>query len=444
MSPEIATILFIATILLGVLTGYPIAILLGALALGIGFFDMGPTVFTLMYTRSYTILLNYTMLAIPLFVFMGYVLGHSGIADRLFNSLYLLFGRVRGGLAISTVIIGAILAACVGVIGASIAILVVLALPSMMKRNYSKSLATGSVCASGSLGILIPPSIMLVLYGPMASISVGKLFMGAIFPGLLLAGLYIGYIAVRSSLQREIAPAAPPEEREMPVGKKMSMLLVSLFPPAFLILAVLGSIFMGIAPPTEAAAVGCLGAVLLAIAYRRFNLKILKQCALDTLRVTSFIMFIGCFAYALVGVFLVLGCGDVIESLILASPGGKWGAFAIIMLIIFILGMFIDWLGILFILIPILSPVIISLGFDPLWFALMVCINLQMSFLTPPMAPAIFFLKGMTTPEQKITTGDIIRGVLPFVGIIAVVIGLCVLFPDIILWLPNKMLRVGW
>ena len=444
MSPELITFIFIGAILLGIMTGYPVGYVLGGIALVIGFIELGPTVFDLMYIRSFGILLNYSMLAIPLFIFMGYILGHTGVADRMYQSLYVLFAKIRGGLGVATIVIGMVLAACIGVIGASIAILTVLALPSMLDRKYSKSLATGSVCAGGTLGILIPPSVMLVLYGPVANISVGKLFMGAIVPGMLLTVLYSAYILVISYLKPSMGPPAPDEQARIPLARKLFDLLVSLIPPALLVLSVLGVIFLGIAAPTEAAAVGAVGAVILALVYKKITLEILKQSLLDTLKVTSFIFFTGVFAFALVGVFLRLGGGQVIENIIVSSPGGKWGSFIIVMLIIFLLGMFIDWIGILFIVVPIISPIVPILGFDPVWFAIMVCINLQMSFLTPPMAPAIFYLRGMVKPEMNITTGDIVRGVVPFIGMILATLLVAVFIPRIITWLPESMVRTSW
>ena len=444
MSSELITFIFIGAILIGIMTGYPVGYVLGSVALIVGFIELGPAVFNLMYIRSFGILLNYSMLAIPLFIFMGYILGHTGIADKMYQSLYVIFSRVRGGLGVATIVIGMVLAACVGVIGASIAILTVLALPSMLNRKYSKSLAAGSVCAGGTLGILIPPSVMLVLYGPVANISVGKLFMGAIMPGLLLTVLYSVYILVISYIKPNLAPPAPSEQFRIPMARKLFDLLISLVPPALLVLSVLGVIFLGIAAPTEAAAVGAVGSIILGLFYRRITLQILKQSLLDTLKVTSFIFFIGIFAFALVGVFLRLGGGQVIENIILSSPGGKWGSFIIVMLIIFILGMFIDWIGILFIVVPIISPIVPVLGFDPIWFAIMVCVNLQMSFLTPPMAPAIFYLRGMVKPEMQMETGDIVRGVIPFIGIILFTLLISVFFPQIITWLPELMVRTNW
>ena len=442
-SAETITIIFIIAILGGVVTGYPIAFIVGASGFIIGYLALGPMAFELMYARVYSLLLNYTLLAVPLFIFMGIILERSGITTRLYSALYLLLGGFRGGLAISTVLFGTILAACLGVTAASVSMLTIVALTPMLQRGYEKGIATGSVCAGGNLGILIPPSVMLVIYGPTASISVGKLFMGAIFPGLMLSALYCAYIAIRSLLQPGIAPAISKEERDVPWTRKARLLLSSLLPPVILILSVLGSIFFGIAPPTEAAGIGAMAAVLLAAVYRKLNLKVLSYAALETLRITSFVLLIGGLSFATVGIFIRAGCGEVLRNAVLSAPMGRWGAFTLVMLIVIILGMFIDWIGILFIMVPIITPIAPALGFDPLWFAIMICINLQMSFLTPPFAVSIFVVRGTAPPELGVTTVDIIRGVIPFIILIVIGLALCIAFPQIILWLPGQMV-VGW
>jgi tripartite ATP-independent transporter DctM subunit len=441
LSPEVVTIIMLAGVLFGVLIGYPLAIPVGAIGLIMGFLLFGTGVFDMYYARLFKLIHNYVLLAVPLFVFMGVMLESSGIAERMYGALYLWLSGLRGGLAITTVLIGTILAACVGVIGASVTMLALLALPSMIKRGYSKSLASGAVCAGGTLGILIPPSIMLVVYGPMANISVGKLFMAAFVPGFVLSSLYISYILIRCFFQAHLAPAVPIEERAVPFWKKTAMLATSLVPPGLLILAVLGSIFLGIAPPTEAAAVGAFAATLLTIAYRRFSFDTLKHTALQTLKVTSMILLIGGLSFAYVGVFIPAGGAKVVEGLILGAPGGRWGAFAMVMFVIFLLGFFIDWIGIIFIMVPIIAPIAPVLEFDPLWFGMMIVINLQMAFMTPPMAAAIFYLRGSAAPELGVTMGDIIRGVFPFVVLIMIGLGLCVAFPQLILWLPSLMIK---
>jgi len=441
LSPEITTIIMLGAIVLGVLTGFPLAIPIGGVGVIMGYLLFGPSSFEIIYSRVFSLVTSYTLLAVPLFVFMGSMLEHSGIAEKMYDALYLWLGGLKGGLAIITVLIGTIMAACVGIIAASITMLALVALPAMLKRGYNKSLASGAVVAGGCLGILIPPSIMLVIYGPMAWISVGKLFMAAFFPGFTLSALYCLYIGLRCYLQPQIAPVIPPEERQVPFLKKTALLATSLLPTAILIIAVLGVIFLGIAAPTEAAATGAFVATILAIVYRQFNLQILKGTALVTLRLTSMILLIGSCAFAFVGIFLSAGCGDVIENLILGTPGGKWGAFAVVMFIVFLLGFFIDWIGILFIIVPIISPLAPVLGFNELWFAMMICVNLQMSFMTPPFAPGIFFLRGTASEELGLTMAEIIRGVIPFVILVMVGLGLCIAFPQIILWLPSQMIK---
>ena len=440
LSPELLTVLMLAGVLVGVLLGYPLAIPVGAMGLLFGFLVYGKAVPNLLYGRMFNLVHSYTLLAIPLFVFRGVMLERSGIAEKLYDALYLWLSGFRGGLAVTTVLLGTILAACVGIIGASVTMLAIFALPAMLKRGYDKSLASGAVCAGGTLGILIPPSIMLVIYGPMAGVSVGKLFMGAFFPGFTLSALYCGYIAVRCAIQRELGPAVPGEERQVPFLVKTKLLAAALLPTAILILAVLGSIFFGIAPPTEAAAVGALAATGLAATYRKLNLRVLKETLTQSLHVSAMIYLIGALSFAYVGVFIGAGCGNVIKEAILAAPGGRWGAFAAIMFTVFMLGFFIDWIGIVFSMVPIVAPIAPALGFDPLWYGMMLVINLQMSFMTPPFASAIFYLRGSAAPELEVTMGDIIKGVWPFVICIIIGLGLCIACPQLILWLPGKMI----
>ena len=441
MSPTLALAILFAGLFVGILLGYPVPFIVGGIALFVGLVAMGPQVVSLLRLRLWEMMTNYIMLAIPLFIFMGSMVEKSGCAERLYSGLYLWFGGVRGGLAISTILVGTVMAACVGIIAASVITLALIGVPSMVRRGYDKELISGSVCAGGCLGILIPPSIMLVIYGPLASISVGKLFIGAFGPGLLLSALYITYIGIRSWLNPALAPSVPPEERTVSLWRKLFMLLTGMVPPSILVLSVLGVIFFGIAAPTEAAACGALAATLLALAYRRLTWQIFKAALLETVRISTMALLIGWTASLFTGVFIRLGCGKIISSLVLAAPFGNWGAFALIMFVVFILGFLIDWIAIVFILVPIVTPIVPLLGFDPLWFAVMVCVNLQMALMTPPMAPAIFFLKGVTKPEWGIDTKHIIRGVAPFVALILIGLGVCVAFPDIIMWLPHQMIK---
>lgn len=440
LSPEFVAIVMLGGVLVLVLTGYPLAYVVGMIALVVGLFLWQGQVSQLLYLRAQKIMLNYTLLAVPLFVFMGVMLERSGIIERLYEVLYLWLGGFRGGLAIVTVIVGTIMAATVGIITASVTLLTLVALPSMIKRGYSKSFAAGAVTAGGVLGILIPPSIMIVLYGPMAEISVGKLFFGAFVPGFILSALYMSYIAIRAFLQPNIAPPVPIEERDIPFIQKTTRLLVALLPTAILIMSVLGVIFMGIAAPTEAAGVGAFAATLLTIAYRRFTWDVLREVSMMTVKLSGFILLVGAMSFAYTGVFLGSGGGKVVADLILATPGGKWAAFAVIMFICFLLGMFIDWIGIIFIMVPIITPIFATLGFDPVWAAIMICVNLQTSFMTPPFAMAIYICRGAADPALGVTVADIIRGIIPFVILILIGIALLVIFPDLVLWLPGMML----
>lgn len=425
-----------------VLTGFPIGFVIGSVGLIFGYLLFGGDItFHILYTRLFSLSLNYPYLAVPLFTFMGVVLQYSGIVEELYETLYETLSGFRGGLAVVTIVFGTVLAACLGVITASVTILTLIAMAPMVKRGYDKSLAAGTVCAGGTLGILIPPSIMLVVYGPQAGLSVGKMFMAAFLPGLLLSSLYIAYIVIRCYLHPEVGPPISLEKRQVSSIQKISKLLRSLLPPVLLILAVLGTIFTGIAPPTEAAAMGSLAAVLLAIAYRKFSWYLVKHAAIETLRISAFVVLIAGMCYAFVGVFMSAGCGEVVSNVIMSVPGGRWASFAVVMLIVFLLGMFIEWIGIVFIIVPIFTPIIKALGFDPLWAGMMICINLQMAFLTPPMAMSIFVCRGTAPAELGITMNDIIKGVIPFVIIIMISLVLCTIFPQIITWLPAQMIK---
>ncbi|MFH1016115.1 MAG: TRAP transporter large permease subunit [Chloroflexota bacterium] len=441
MSPTLVTILMLAGLLVTILSGFPLAMPIGTIALAVGLLAFGTPVFDQVYQQIFAILHNYILLALPLFVFMGVVLEFSLIAEKMYDALFLLLSGFRGGLAITTLVLGTILAACVGVVTASVTMLSAVALPAMIKRGYDRSLAAGVICAGGTLGILIPPSVMLVIYGPMARVSIGRLFFGAMGPGLLLATLYITYVAVSCYFRPELAPTIPPEERAVPLSQKLKLTFASLIPPAFIILSVLGVIYMGIAPPTEAAAVGCFASLFLTVIYRKLSWSTLIKILRRALEISSVVMFIGAASVAFTAVFLKAGGGKVVQEAVLATPGGHWGIFAMVMFIYFILGFFIEWLGIFFIMVPILAPIAPMLGFDPIWFGIMICINLQTSFLTPPYAFAIFVLRGVAPKELGLTSSDIIRGVWPFVILVVVGLALCIAFPEIILWLPGKMIK---
>jgi len=440
-SPEVITLVMLGLLVLLVGSGFPLGLALSGVALAAGLLFWNASIFSLFYDRLFGVTTNYTFLAVPLFIFMGIMVEKSGVSASLFNTLYLWLGGIRGGLAVATIWFGTVLAATVGVIAASVTMLGLIALPSMLQRGYSKELSTGACCAGGSLGILIPPSIMLILYGPMANISVGQLFMAAFPAGLTLSVLYTVYILVRCAIRPSEAPVLPPEERNVPIGLKLRLLVTSMLPPLVLVLAVLGSIFFGIAAPTEAAAVGALASTIMAAAYRKLNYQVIKDTCFSTAGTFSMVFIVVVGATFFTSIFLGLGCGQVVNDFVLAAPGGRWGAFFIVMFLVFIMGMFIDWIGIILIMIPIVTPIAAAAGFNTLWFAMMIIVNLQMSFLSPPFAYAIFFLKAITKPEQGIDTGHIIRGVIPYMGMFVVAILIIIAFPQIITWLPAQMIR---
>jgi len=362
ISAELVTLLMLGGVLVLVMTGFPIAFVIGSVAFFVGLLVFGPTTtFHILYSRFYALSLNYPYLAVPLFTFMGVILQHSGVTKDLYDCLYEALGRLKGGLAVVTILFGTVLAACLGVIAASVTILTLIALGPMVTRGYDKSLAAGSIVAAGTLGILIPPSIMLVVYAPQAGLSIGQMFMGAIFPGLILSTLYISYVIIRCIINPEAGPAIPEDQITPFDMKRLIKLLISFVPPVLLIVAVLGTIFAGVAPPTEAAAVGCTAAILLAVAYRKFSWGLIKTASIETLKVSSFVVIIAALCYAFVGIFMNAGAGDVVSEFIMSVPGGRWMSFTVIMLIVFMLGMFIEWIGIVFIVVPIFSPINIAL-----------------------------------------------------------------------------------
>lgn len=435
---QVASLVMMGLLVIMVIGGVHLAFALGFLAIVFGLIFQGPMIFPLSMMQIFNVMQSDVLIAVPLFVFMGLLLEKSGIAEKVFQSLYELFGSVRGGLAFATIVTCAIFASCTGVIAATVTTMTLLAVPPMLKRKYDKGLATGVVCAGGSLGILIPPSVMLVMYGPMANLSVAKLFAAAFFPGMLLSLLYLIYIALLCVFSKTAAPAISVEELNITREGRFRRAAMHMVPAMILIVAVLGSIITGVATPTEASGVGAFVAMILTAVNGKLTWKNFCDVSLSTLTVTSMVFFIIIFAGLFNSIFLFLGGGALVQSALISLPFGKWVILFFMMFILFLGGFFISWQGLLFVAVPILLPVSNSLGFDPLWFALLVCLNLQMSLLTPPFAYSIFFVKGVAPPEVR--TVDIYRGVIPFVGMQIVAIVLCILFPEIILWLPEVTL----
>jgi tripartite ATP-independent transporter DctM subunit len=394
--------------------------------------------FNLLPLRIWGRMTNVTLAAVPLFVFMGVMLERSGLAEELLDTMGLLFGRLKGGLAISVVVVGALLGASTGIVGATVVTMGLLAVPTMLRRGYQKELATGTVSASGTLGQIIPPSIVLVLIGDIVGVSVGELFMGAVLPGLLLVGLFIIYILIAAYLRPGVAPAISKEElANISPIQLAARVGKALFPPMFLIVAVLGSIFAGIASPTEAAAVGAVGATLLTIANKKFNMAILREVMHTTTRLTCMVFIILCGAAAFGLVFRGLG-GDTIVREFLGGIAHRYShaaVLAIVMLLIFFIGFFLDFIEITFIHVPVLAPIMIEFGYDPVWFCILLAVNLQTSFLTPPFGFSLFYLKAVTPPE--VTTGHIYRGIIPFVLFQLIGLAIVVFYPTLATWLPK-------
>jgi tripartite ATP-independent transporter DctM subunit len=436
-------------------TGFPVAWVLagvGMLFAGVGYLSdiyldtmTGLDFLTLglVVNRIFKIMDNWVLVALPMFIFMGLMLDKSGIAERMMHAMQDLFGQVRGGLAVTVTVIGIILAASTGIIGASVVLLGLLSMPAMTNQGYSKSLAAGTVCGAGTLGILIPPSIMLVIMADQLALSVGDLFMGAVFPGVILGGLYITYILVLAYLQPETAPLSP-DRRHFSLPMLVEA-VKSILPPALLIVAVLGSIFAGITTPTEASGVGALGATLLAAYNGRLNWKVMKEVTYAAYKTTAYIfaIFLGATCFALV--LRELGGDELVERAITSLPFGPYGILIFILLIVFLLGFLLDWIEITLIILPLLSPIVAGLGFEIegygevgepalVWFVMLVAVTLQTSFLTPPVGFALFYLKGVVPPG--ITLAHIYKGVAPFIILQLIGLTAVILFPKLVTWLP--------
>lgn len=430
---EVWALIMFAVVMLALMIGFPVAFTLGAIAAVFGVIFLGIDFFALLPLRIYGVMTNFTLLAVPLFIFMGIILEKSGLAEELLETMGQLFGKLRGGLALAVVFVGALLAATTGVVGATVVTMGVIALPAMMKHRYCPELATGTIAASGTLGQIIPPSIILILLADVIGVPVGKLFIAAVIPGLLLISLFALYILYSAWRTPARAPAIPRTSTQNLTRR----VITSLFPPLILMLAVLGSIFFGIASPTESAAIGSLGALILAGVHGRLSLKNLLAASQQTTRLTSmvFLILIGATTFGLV--FRGMGGDHLVEAIFTQLPGGAMGFLAISMLLIFVLGFFLDFLEICFIIVPILAPIAVAMGVDKLWFAILIALNLQTSFLTPPFGFSLFYLKAVSPPS--ITLGHIYRGIIPFVLLQLLALILILIFPELTSWLPAVM-----
>ena len=428
------------TLFLLIFLGFPVAFSLIGIAFAFGIFTFGDAVFFQFISKIEGIASNFILAAVPLFVFMGSMLERSGIAQQLFSAIHMWTRKLPGGLAIGAIIMCIIFAASTGVIGATESVVGLLAIPAMLKHKYSHSLISGTICAGGSLGTIIPPSVVVVVLGPIADVSIGDLMVGMIFPGLILAFLYIIYILILCTIRPENGPTITEEDEidKLSFNQKIYITFKALVPPLLMIFAVLGSIMFGWAAPTEAAALGAGGSLILSFAYKKFSIKTFKEALIKTITVTSMIMFILMAGSLFTGVFAASGGMSLMKDLVNSFNLSPWAFLFAFLIIIFIAGFFLEWISILLIFIPIFTPIIVHLGFNPVWFCVLVLIMIQTSYLTPPMAPAIFYLRGVSPPEMSLTS--MYKGVIPFVLIQVLALGIVVIFPETVTWLPDKLL----
>jgi len=429
------TILFFASLIVFLALGLPLSFVLGGVSMVFIYGTWGPQAFYMVAAQTWGAMNKFTLVAIPLFIFMAMILERAGIANDLYDMMYIWFGPVRGGLAIGTVVICAIFAAMCGISGAAVVSMGTIALPSMLKRNYDKLMALGCINSGGGWGILIPPSVIMILYALISGESVGKLFAGGVFPGLMLLVMVSSYIGIRCYFQPHMGPAIPPEERG-DWGKKLKAFKAVLL-PMIIVLMVLGSIIGGVTTPTEAAAMGVLGALISGLVYKRLTWSVVKEACLRTVRLTGMIMWILFGAYCFSSAYHGMGAPHLISHMMEHIPGGPWGTIVFIQIVIFILAMVLDPAGIMMITVPIFLPFVVAHGFDPLWFGILFVINMEIGYMTPPFGFNLFYLKGIVPPS--ISMGDIYRSVIPFTIVESAGLALVMIFPQIAIWLPYKV-----
>lgn len=437
MSIETITILMFGSMMLLLMLGLPVAFSCGTVGVVFTALLQGPMAVSIVPTRIFGLMTNYLLAAIPLFIFMACILERGGLIAEIYEMVYQWFGGFKGGVASASVMACTMMAAMVGVIGASEVTMGVIALPEMLKRRYDKFIATGSILAGGTLGILIPPSVMLIVYGMVDNSSIGQLYAGAILPGFLLAGLFILYITIRCYISPVMGPPIPKEER-LPLSTKFKLLL-PLLPSGILVFLVLGTIYVGIAAPTEAAGVGAFGAILITFFQGKLKWKGVVEACENTLKSSAMVLWTMFGANIFVAFYIMVGGGAFVTQLLVGSGLDRWVILWIMQLILIFLGAFIDWVGIVMLCVPLFGPIIRKLGFDPIWFGVLFAVNLQMSFLTPPFGYALFYLKGVAPKE--ISTTDIWKGAAAFLGLQLVGLVLCMIFPEIILAVPRLLFR---
>ncbi|WP_372622751.1 TRAP transporter large permease subunit [Falsiroseomonas sp.] len=438
MSDPVLGMVMLGSFILVILLGFPVAFTLMAMGIGFGYLSLEMRVFDLLVQRTYAVMANDVLISVPLFIFMGYVIERANILDRLFRALQMASGGLPGALAVATLITCALFATATGIVGAVVTLMGLLAFPAMLRAGYDARLAAGVVCAGGCLGILIPPSIMFILYGATTGTSVARLYAAAFFPGAMLAGLYLLYVVVLATLRPSMAPKLPPEERNVPVLTVITAVMTSFVPLAALIMMVLGAILLGLATPSEAAAMGSAGSILLAVLYRAFTLEKLKESVFLTARTTAMVCWLFVGAYIFTSVFGYLGGHHVVEKWFVEDLSLSPVTFLIVtQVIIFILGWPLDWSEIVLIFVPIFLPLLDTFGVDPIFFGVLVGLNLQTSFMTPPVAMAAYYLKGVAPPQVRL--GEIFVGCLPFVGIVILAMVLLYIFPEIATGLPSYL-----
>jgi len=433
MSIELLTVFLFTFLIVGLVLGLPLTFVLGGIAVVFTYFLWGPEGLFVIPLKIFGGMYSFILVAVPLFIFMANMLGRSGVAEDLYRVMYHWMGSLRGGLAMGTVVICTIFAAMSGISAVATVSMGLIALPSMLKRNYDKRIAVGSISAGGALGILIPPSVIMIILASFTGLSVGRLFAGGVLPGLLLSSMFIIYIGVRCAFQPHLGPPVPPEEK-VGWGKKLTSLRAVIL-PVLLIVGVLGAIFSGAATPTEASAIGALGSVISAAIYRRLNWQMFKEVCYQSLSLTGMVIWIYFAASAFAATYHAIGAPKLIEGILMALPGGRWAAIIAMQATFFVLGMLLDPTGIVMITTPIFFPVVRALGFDPIWFGVLFVVNMEMAYITPPFGYNLFYMKGIV--PKGITMGDIYRSIIPFVLLQMTGLAIMMVFPQIVLWLPN-------
>ncbi|MEC9329442.1 MAG: TRAP transporter large permease subunit [Pseudomonadota bacterium] len=434
MSIEILTLIMLGSMIVLLVIGLPLAFVTGIIAFGFALFLYGPLALPLIASRIYGFVSVYALIAVPMFVFMASVLERSGIARDLFGAMHVLAGNLRGGLAIQTMAVAVLMAAMTGIIGGEIVLLGLVALPQMLRLNYDRNLAIGTVCAGGGLGTMIPPSIVLIFYGLTAQVSIGDLFLATVIPGLLLAGIYIAYILIRCYINPDLGPPAPVENRDLSYSEKMKMVRDILL-PILVVVMVLGSIYGGIASVSEAAGMGVIGVILCTWIRKELKWQLIRESLHQTMMTCGVILWLVFGATALIGVYNLMGGIDFVKHLMTGLPFPPIVILLIMMAILLVLGFFIDWIGIMMLTMPVFVPIVVEMGYDPVWFGILFCMNMQISYLSPPFGPAAFYLKGVAPPE--ITLQDIYNSLWPFMALQILALAIVMMFPQLALWLPS-------